>query len=94
MSELITIDKKLDIFSLSALESLLQPLANEPDITIDLSQIERCDYIGIQLLVSFIKTVHKIGNTVTIKDPSIVVSEAIETLGLKEEFNIMDIHHG
>lgn len=94
MSTSITLDNKLDIFNLSSIESNLEPLLNESEVYVDLSKIERCDYIGIQLLISFIKTMYKNDRNVFIDNPSSVFTDSINTLGLEDEFNFMDKHHG
>lgn len=94
MSTSIVLDNKLDIFNLSSIESNLEPLLNESAVHIDLSKIERCDYIGIQLLISFIKTMYKNDRSVFIDNPSSVFKGSISTLGLDDEFNFMDKHHG
>lgn len=94
MASVIDIENNLDIFNLSANQALLETVLNVPEVVINASKIEHCDYIGIQMLLSFIKAVSKQGHKVTMVDASPNFLSALGILGLQEEFNLVDKHHG
>jgi anti-anti-sigma factor len=90
----VTLDPKLDVFNLAAVESVLDPLLEVSETVINASKVEQCDYCGIQMLVSFMKTVSKNGHSVSVEEPSDRFIDAVVILGLEEEFNIMDKYYG
>lgn len=94
MTELIHLDTKLDIFNLSVNEALFQDALKSPELAINASRIEHCDYMGIQMFVSLLKTAHNKGHTIVVEEASHNFLKAVAILGLEDEFNFMDKHHG
>lgn len=94
MSQIIHLDTKLDIFNLSENEALLESVLASSELVINTAKVEHCDYMGIQMLVSFIKTFANQDRSLSFEAPSNNFLNAITILGLVDEFNFMDKDHG
>lgn len=94
MIKTLILDNKIDINNVAELKVELERYLDEPQIVIDASQIEKIDSMGAQLLISFMKKMKELTNEIIIENPSIVFRESIVTLGLKDEFNLMDDNNG
>lgn len=94
MTERIHIDTKLDIFNLAVNEALFQDALKSPELIINAAKVEHCDYMGIQMFVSLLKTAHNQSHTIIVEEASQNFLKAVAILGLEDEFNFMDKHHG
>jgi anti-anti-sigma regulatory factor len=89
MSNKMRLDKKLDVFNLSANQEQFDALVHVGEVTVDVSSLEQCDYLGIQMFLCFIKTVSRNGYKVHIENPNPVFTQALHVLGVESEFNII-----
>lgn len=84
----LKIDAELIIHSAASLrQKLLELLAQHPsgDCRIDLSAVEECDAIGLQLLISARKSAENLSSSFVIAAASPAVEEAAAAIGLPLE---------
>lgn len=83
--EKLVLDEDISIIRVAQLkENWLPFIDSTKNITIDASQVEDIDTAGLQLLLSFVKTVKSTGREVYWDSPSETLSVAVKETALKE----------
>lgn len=82
----ISISDSMSIYEATDIhKKLLNSLAEETTINIDLSEVKSCDVVGIQLLLSVIKTGKVKGKQITISNVSEAIQETSRLIGVPQE---------
>ncbi len=70
------------------LMSLLKNTSQASHVVIDASQVEKLDAAAVQIIASYYKTASQEGATIQWKEPSSVLLDAFQILGLSEAIGI------
>ena len=77
---------ELDLYSVeTACEALLDHLARQPGLELDLSGVEACDTAGLQLLLAVRRSAAAASKSFAIHTPSPAIEQCGELLGLSLE---------
>ncbi|MGF1752661.1 STAS domain-containing protein [Vibrio makurazakiensis] len=71
---------------LNSKDKYLEWLKQDTPISIDASHVVRVDTAGLQALASLFRSANRAGLVISMKNPSSVLTDAIELLNLEQQF--------
>ena len=79
----------MNIYQFEPLKNaLIEPIKLGGDLSLDLSEVESCDFTGLQLLVAAARSVKTQGCQLRIESPSAAFNQALTQLGIAADFNL------